>query len=175
MDDFAFPCMSKSSEEHKFEECRKNYEKLAMYKKFYDRCPVGLYKTRAKDGLFVEINLFGAKLLGYESPDDVIGKVYSTSHYDQKVRKELLEQLHAKRSVSDFEIQLQKKDDTTVWVSATAMNGDEFIIGSLTDISHRKDMEAEIEALKINQVNMLKQISQDARQRCEALDHLEAI
>jgi hypothetical protein len=50
------------------------------------------------------------------------------------------------------------------------MNGDEFIIGSLTDITHRKEMEAEIKTLKASQMSVLKQISQDVRQRCEALD-----
>lgn len=140
------------------------------YQKFFERCPVGLYKTQQKDGLFVEINPFGAKLLGYDSPEDVIGKVYSVEHYDKSSREKLIDALHEHGSISDFEVELQQTDGTVVWVSATAMNGDEFIIGSLTDITHRKEMEAEIKTLKISQMSVLKQISQDVRQRCEALD-----
>ena len=140
------------------------------YQKFFERCPVGLYKTRQKDGMFVEINPFGAKLLGYDSPEDVIGKVYSTDHYDENFRSKLIDTLHKTGSISDFEVEFQQVDGTTVWVSATAMNGDEFIIGSLTDITKRKEMEAEIRTLKTDQMSVLKQISQDARQRCRALD-----
>jgi PAS domain S-box-containing protein len=140
------------------------------YQKFFERCPVGLYKTQQKDGLFVEINPFGAKLLGYDSPDDVIGKVYSTEHYDEDTRAKLLNALHNYGSVTDFEVELIKACGKVVWVSATAMNGDEFVIGSLTDITKRKAMEDEIKTLKVSQMSVLKQISQDVRQRCEALD-----
>jgi PAS domain S-box-containing protein len=140
------------------------------YQKFFERCPVGLYKTQQKDGLFVEINPFGAKLLGYDSPDDVIGKVYSTEHYDKASRENLLDALHTKGSISDFEIELYQSGGKVIWVSATAMNGDEFIIGSLTDITKRKAMEDEIKTLKVSQMSVLKQISQDVRKRCEALD-----
>lgn len=143
------------------------------YRKFFESVPVGLYKTRQKDGLFVEINPFGAKLLGYNSPEDVIGKIYSTQHYDKKTRKMLIEALQNGKSVSDFEIELHKNNGKTVWVSATAMNGGKFIIGSFTDISKRKDMEDEIQSLKISHLADLKQISQDVRQRCEDLDDLE--
>lgn len=140
------------------------------YQKFFEQCPVGLYKTQQKDGLFVEINPFGAQLLGYDDPKDVIGKVYSTEHYNEAVRKKLTDALHEHGSISDFEVQLNKTNGTVVWVSATAMNGDDFIIGSLTDITKRKDMEDEIQSLKVSQMSVLKQISQDVRQRCEALD-----
>jgi PAS domain S-box-containing protein len=140
------------------------------YQKFFEKCPVGLYKTQQKDGLFVEINPFGAKLLGYDSPKDVIGKVYSTAHYPKATRAKLVDVLHTNGSVSDFEIEFEQVDGTVLWVSATATNGDEFIIGSLTDISERKRMECEIKSLKISQLSVLKQISQDVRQRCEALD-----
>lgn len=140
------------------------------YQKFFERCPVGLYKTRQKDGMFVEINPFGAKLLGYNSPEDVIGKVYSTAHYDKASRTKLIDALHKYGSISDFEVEFKQVDGTTIWVSATAMNGDDFIIGSLTDITERKEMEVEIRTLKIDQMSVLKQISQDVRQRCKALD-----
>lgn len=145
------------------------------YQKFFEQCPVGLYKTYLKDGLFVEINPYGAKLLGYDNPEDVIGKVYSTDHYSKSVRTKLKDLLHKYGKVTDFEVELQQTNGKTVWVSATAMNGEEFIIGSLTDITKRKDMEDEIEILKNTQMNMLKQISQDVRQRCEALDKVETL
>ena len=140
------------------------------YQQFFEQCPVGLYKTQQKDGLFVEINPFGAQLLGYDDPKDVIGKVYSTEHYSKKIRTKLKDMLIKDGKVTDFEVQLKKTNGTVVWVSATAMNGDDFIIGSLTDITKRKEMEDEIQSLKVSQMSVLKQISQDVRQRCEALD-----
>lgn len=140
------------------------------YQRFFEQCPVGLYKTCQKDGLFITINAYGAKLLGYDSPEDVIDKVYSTEHYDKTVREKLINALHKSGSVTDFEVQLKQTDGTVVWVSATAMNGDDFIIGSLTDITKRKEMEDEIKSLKTSQMGILQQISQDVRKRCIALD-----
>lgn len=145
-------------------------DKCEDYQRFFEQCPVGLYKTRQEDGLFVEINPFGAKLLGYNSPEEVIGKVYSTEFYDKNLRNDLKDMLYDDGAITDFEIQLKQKNGNNVWVSATAMNGDNFIIGSLTDITERKEMENQIETLKLNQVSVLKQISEDVRQRCKALD-----
>ena len=144
--------------------------KCEDYERFFSQCPVGLYKTQQKDGLFVEINPYGAKMLGYDSPEDVIGKVYSTEFYSKRTRSMLVDELHEKGSVTDFELKLIRDDGSFVWASATARNGDEFIIGSLTDITIRKEMEDEIKDFKFSQMSVLKQISHDVRQRVKALD-----
>lgn len=76
----------------------------AVYKRFFDEAPVGLYITRAKDGLFLEINPYGAKLLGYNKPEDLINKVKSTELYDESTRNQLIQELKQKKSITDFEI-----------------------------------------------------------------------
>lgn len=143
--------------------------KCIDYQRFFEQCPVGLYKTSLDDGLFLEINPFGAKLLGYNSPKEVIGKVYSTEIYDKKVRDKLKKILNEKNSVSDFEIELETSKGK-VWLSATGVKQENFIIGSFTDISQRKAMEQEIETLKLNKIKTLEKINKDVKQRCEALD-----
>jgi two-component system sensor histidine kinase/response regulator len=150
--------------------CRKQREMLIMYKRFFDECPIGLYKTRNKDGLFLDINQTGAEMLGYDSPEEVIGKVYSTELYDPTLRKEIVKQIAKEGKVVDFEAEFCRKDGSCIWVSISATNGNDEIIGSIQDISTRKELENEIEELKDQMVIPLQQVEQAAKQRLELFE-----
>jgi len=150
------------------DECTKHLEELAIYKRFFDECPVGLYKTRNSDGLFLDINQTGAEMLGYNNPEEVIGKVCSTELYDPNLRKKLLSMLKKKGRVGNFEVELCRKDGTCIWVSASASNGDERLIGSLEDISDRKKLENEIEDLRSQLLVSLRDVETKAKKRLEA-------
>lgn len=136
------------------------------YKRFCDEAPVALYKTLQSDGTFIYINPYGAKLLGYDSPEDVVGKVKSTSLYDPALRARLIEELHATGKVSDFQVMITRPDGTTKWLSATASNGDQVIIGSLTDITERKDLQKKVEEQTAKE---LKRIALKAKARAESI------
>jgi len=143
-----------------------------QYKEFFDQAPVGLYKTQQKDGLFIKINQYGANLLGYKNPEEVIGNVYSTNLYDPETRKKLLHSLKCGNKVTDFEIGLIRTDGDLAWVSVTAMNGDDFIIGSFTDITKRKNLEAEVEKYEALAYESLSGINEDVAHRLKEFDRL---
>lgn len=145
---------------------------MEEYKEFFDQAPVGLYKTRQKDGLFVNINQYGANLLGYKSPEEVIGKVYSKNLYDHETRQKLLRSLRHGNKVTDFEVGLVRTDGDIAWVSVTAMNGDDYIMGSFTDITERKKLEAEVAKYEAMACESLSGISKDIANRLEEFDRL---
>ena len=142
---------------------------MTSYKRFFDEAPVGLYVTRASDGLFLQINPYGAKLLGYNKPEDLVEKVKSTELYDDSIRQELIQKLKEKKSITDFEILFHTKDGRGIWVSATAKNGSDRIYGSFTDISERKALEAELEEIKKHSMNTLAAIAHSAKAKADKI------
>jgi len=139
---------------------------LKDYKRFCDEAPVGLYKTLQSDGTFLYINPYGARLLGYEKPEDVIDKVKSTSLYPPELRKKLIDDLHDCGKVSDFEVKITRPDGEVKWITATATNGDDYIIGSLTDITDRKEM---MQKLVKDTAKTLSGIAEAAKARAETI------
>lgn len=150
------------------ESCQ-HHNECDIYRRLFLEAPVGLYKTRRSDGLIQQINPFGAKLLGFNDPSEVEGKFYAHDFYPKKVRKKLIEKLEKEGSVSDFEIQIRTFDGRKVWVSATATNGEDRMIGSLTDITERKAMEEEIEGFRNQLVDVMRSIEGQAKQRLSEL------
>lgn len=116
--------------------------------RMWESIPVGIYQTRIEDGTFVMINPYGAKMLGFNNPDEVIGKVKSSDFYCNERRQELLDILERDGEISDFEICLNIPKKGKIWVCATAklVEEDGVIEGSLTDITKRKIMEEEIKS-----------------------------
>lgn len=151
-------------------ECRHNRERLATYERFFNECPIGLYMTRCTDGLFLDINLVGARMLGYDSPEEVIGKVYSTELYSREDRQKVLDALAKDGRLTDHEARFCRKDGTCIWVSLSATNGGERIIGSIQDISERKELEEEIEKLHEQMMIPLRVVEQNAKQRLLSFD-----
>lgn len=128
-----------------------------IYQRFFQEAPVGLYKSRRSDGLIQLINPFGAKLLGFNCPSEIEGKYYAQDFYSKKIRNKLVAQLEKDGSVSDFEIQIKRIDGKKIWVSATATNGEDRMIGSLTDITERKALEEEVAEFMRNIAEVAKQ------------------
>ena len=134
-------------------------------RRLFEEVPVGLFKTKRSDGLIQLINPFGAKLLGFNDPSEVEGKYHATDFYPKRIRKKLIEKLEKDGLVSDFEIELKTINGDRIWVSATATNGDDRMIGSLTDITERKRLESELDDVKAHMCEVMKNIEEHAKQR----------
>lgn len=141
-----------------------------VYKRFFDEAPIGLYRTRCSDGLFLDINPCGAKLLGYDSPIDIINKVYSTELYPTEQRAQLLAVLKEKKEITDFEVQVVRRDGKRFWVSLTARNGGEEIIGSIADIDKNKQLESELAEYRNQSLAPIVTVCQQAKRRLAKFD-----
>lgn len=140
---------------------------LEDYQRFCEEAPVGLYISRQSDGLILYINPAGAHLLGFNTPEEVIGKKKKGDFYDEAVREKLIRQVKEKGRVTDFEIVLTQPDGTQRTVIATARNGNERILGSLTDITDRKELERQ---LKEASAMRLGEISEQAKARANTIE-----
>jgi len=97
---------------------RKNEEK---YRNLFQNMPGAYYRTD-KDGNLIMINPEGAKLFGYNSPEDILGKNISQHlYFAPEERKKYLKELEKnKGNLKDFELTLKKKDGTPLIISDTS-------------------------------------------------------
>jgi PAS domain S-box-containing protein len=100
------------------EKLKENEEK---YRNLFENMPGAYYRTD-KDGNLIMINPEGAKLFGYNSPEDILGKNISQHlYFNREERERYLKELKKnKGNLKDFELTLKKKDGTHLVISDTS-------------------------------------------------------
>ncbi|MGB2783091.1 MAG: PAS domain S-box protein [Atribacterota bacterium] len=127
------------------EDLKNNEEK---YRSLYENMP-GVYYRADREGNILMVNPPGAKLLGYNSPEEIIGKNLAKDlYYIPEDRKRFLEELKKRKGiVKDYEVTLKRRDGTPVIVSTSShycydkegsINGVE---GIFVDFTERKQNE----------------------------------
>jgi diguanylate cyclase (GGDEF)-like protein/PAS domain S-box-containing protein len=120
------------------------------YRGLFDHVLEGIFRT-GFDGHFQTVNPALAWMLGYDSPAELLqaGRPLR-SHYLDPQQDVLLERMQLDGSVSDFEVQLRRRDGQAMWasISVRALRdetgrsvGAEGIVWEITE---RKRMEAEL-------------------------------
>ncbi|MFA5331769.1 MAG: PAS domain S-box protein [Methanoregula sp.] len=119
------------------------------YRNIFETALDGIYQISPK-GLLLTANPAMARILGYDSVDDLITTVTDTARQlwvHQEERKNYLRQLRENNTVQDFECGFYRKDKSQIWVSLTThtVRGTEGKIlvseGILVDITRRKNDE----------------------------------
>jgi len=114
----------------------------------------------ALDGRMLSVNPAGARMLGYDSVDDLLATVTDAGqqvYAHPEDRNAILSTLRERGTISGREIELRRKDGSTLWVSITArLVRDEagqplFVETFASDVTERKKAE---EALKRNQEHL---------------------
>src|SRR5918997_1416384 len=101
------------------EERRRAEEK---YRGIFENAVEGIFQTTV-EGRFITANPAMARMLGYESPEELLGAISDIRDqlYLEPERREEFYQLALRDGfVSGFEVQMRRKDGGTVWVSANA-------------------------------------------------------
>ncbi|MGB6607153.1 MAG: PAS domain S-box protein [Atribacterota bacterium] len=140
------------TERQKMMDDLKNSEE--KYRSLYENMPGVCYRAD-REGNILMVNLPGAKLLGYKSPEEIVGKnLVKDLYYIPEDRKIFLEELKKRKGVvKDYEVTLKRRDGTPVTVSTSShyyydkegsINGAE---GILVDITERKQNEKLQQAL----------------------------
>jgi two-component system sensor histidine kinase/response regulator len=122
------------------------------YKLLFERSLAGVYRTSV-DGKILSCNNACAKILGFPSAKAAIGQSALDFFPDARTRALFLERLRSSQRLANVEVQLTRRDGTTVWVldSATYVEnpgGSVETEGTLIDISDRKRVEAELRDAK---------------------------
>jgi len=124
-------------------------ESEKKYRSLYENAVEGIFQS-SPDGRILNANPAIIRMLGYESLDELLcsienfDKGWST---DPEHRRDFSQILEEKGRVSDYEVQLYRKDGSKIWISISAqaaydsMGRVHHIDGSLLDISERKEKE----------------------------------
>jgi PAS domain S-box-containing protein len=122
------------------------------YKDIFNLAPAGIYQS-SLDGRFITVNSALVKILGYDSPDEMMHlDMAKDVYFDEEQRAALIAQFEPEGSAADLEILWKKKDGMPVWIqlNAHAVKDAEgrtlHFGGFVRDITERKRAEAALRA-----------------------------
>ncbi len=139
---------------------RRNMEKrLAatqrQYEELVDGIPVGLYRRKpGPGGEFIMVNKALARILGFESKEELIGVKIARFCVDMERMKQCAAELALTGEIKEKEVRFSKRDGKIFWAAISAKEYvDEagnpvYVEGLVQDISDRKKEEEEKERLR---------------------------
>jgi len=133
------------------------------YRAIFEQAIIGIFQSDP-DGRYVTANPAQARMLGYDSPEELTTSITDISHQlyvDPKRREEFTSLVEKKGSVRNFECEVYRKDGSTMWLSVNARGivRDGRIVafeGMNEDITDRKLLEQQLlQAQKMEAVGQL--------------------
>ncbi|MGA9351628.1 MAG: PAS domain S-box protein [Anaerolineae bacterium] len=122
------------------------------YRLLFERNLAGVYRTTL-DGRVLDCNEAFARILGYDSREEVLALRASKFYFDAADRETFIARLREQGTLTNSEGCLRRKDNSPVWVleNSSLIEGEEgaptFIQGTLVDITKRKRAERLLQAL----------------------------
>jgi PAS domain S-box-containing protein len=121
------------------------------YRQLFERNLAGVFRC-SPTGNFLDCNEAAAKILGYESREDLIGRPAADVFLDSADKKAAEQRIEHQVSIPNQELSLRRKDGTTLWImSNTSMirgqHGPE-VEGTFIDITARKEAEEQMRIAK---------------------------
>ena len=120
------------------------------YRVIFDYAPVGIYQS-TRDGTIVTANVALARMLGYDSVEDLLTRNLERDVYaDPLQRDELIRRFEPFGYANHVELQWRKKDGTPLWIQLNAhairSHGSVYFEGFVYDITERKRAEESVSA-----------------------------
>ena len=118
-------------------------ESLTKNNDLMSSIPIGIISSTL-DGKIIDINDFLVSMFGYASQDEV-KNLNAENLYKNTNRRQIFIENILKGPVNDFEIQVKKKDGTSLWGSINAVlkhidTDEPFILSSFKDITQQKEL-----------------------------------
>lgn len=122
---------------------------LKRYEELIETLPVAAGMNRpGEEGKFEFVNQAAVDLLGAESKAELKEHPPADTYANEDERKQFSERLRETGTIDQYEVQLTTLDGELFWASVTAkiavIDGEEYIIGIIEDISERKANEQEL-------------------------------
>jgi PAS domain S-box-containing protein len=134
------------------------------YRTIFENAVEGIYQTTL-DGRYISANPALARMLGFESPEELINSrrdIRTQEYVKPEMRTEFTKTLEEKGVVQDFEYEAYRKDGKVIWVSENARvvrdstGGILHFEGTVEDITHRRELEQQLQQMqKIEAVGRL--------------------
>jgi len=131
------------------EDITRRREAEEHYRDLFENAEEGIFQTTF-EGRLLHANPAYARILGYESPEELMSSVTDiTEHYsDREKRRIMLDRIKKNGNVKGYELQLKRRDGSRVWVLASArMVRDSkgvYLEGMIEDITQRKQAEKDL-------------------------------
>jgi diguanylate cyclase (GGDEF)-like protein/PAS domain S-box-containing protein len=124
------------------------------YRAIFEDAVVGIFRS-TPGGRYIEVNPAMARMLGYDSPGELVANITDISrqvYVDPKRREELKRLLREQGTVKNFEYAVYRKDGTKIWFSENmrAVSEDGVVVGyegTNEDITDRKVAEEQVQYL----------------------------
>jgi len=116
------------------------------YRNIFNYASVGIYQSTL-DGRFITANTTLARMLGFDSVEELLQRSLADDIYvDKEQRDELIARFEPRGYASDCELQWRRKDGTPLWVQLNAhaiksAKGTLYFEGFVYDIQERKRAE----------------------------------
>lgn len=152
------------------------------YKSIFENAVEGFY-INIPAGRFVEVNPAFAKMLGYDSPAELVETItdIATQLYVNPAQRKVLQDLLKRKGfVRGIEFQAKRKDGKTIWLSVSArevrdMDGSVlFYEGLAEDVSDRKEADAKVRRMNQSLAAHMAQLERshaDLEQFAHAVSH----
>ncbi len=126
------------TERKKVEESLKESEK--KYRDLVDNALIGVYKTHVK-GNILYVNNALAKMLEFDSPEEMIRQSVLTRYKNVKDRDVLIGSLKEKGRVTNFDVEILTKTERTISVLLSAALDGDTISGMIMDVTELRRAE----------------------------------
>ncbi|MGA7617047.1 MAG: EAL domain-containing protein [Thermoanaerobaculia bacterium] len=127
-------------------------ESEAKFRSIFDFAPVGIYQS-TPEGEFLTVNATLARILGYESPDEVMSRHLGEDiYFFTEDRLAVVSRYESTGRAADLEVIWKKKDGKAIWVqlNAHAIRDEEgktlYFEGFVYDITERKRAESTMQS-----------------------------
>lgn len=121
---------------------------IEQYRHLFNRNLAGIYKATL-EGKILSCNRAFAQIMGYASESELVGFSTINLYKNPAERKSFLQLLRTRSEVSNYEIEITRKDGTTASCLENAYlenapDGRELLSGIVIDISEKKRIEQEL-------------------------------
>ena len=131
---------------------REEKREAERYRLLFHQNVAGVYEKDLQ-GTILHCNESFARIFGYDRPDELVGKSAAILYTSQSDRERFLDRLKREGSLTSYELPMQGKDGTPLWVLENAALSHDphtdqpVIVGTLIDITERKTLETRLERL----------------------------